>query len=274
MNIQKQDYNPLKKKKVSKLTIIILAGLAVFALYVAAAVGAALDFSGDESGVEFGLFVDNFAHTITAPDVVISALGAGGYAPQMVFFAVVAMGIFALYKYSMIKKRLHRKGVEHGSAMWGDSIEMRSLSDTGKDPKFPHKEPQLKPLLKSDGTRVFDKGGQFVGFLIDNNIVLTEQVYMSLNSRQHLMNLNVLIIGGSGSGKTRFYAKPNILQMNTSVVVTDPKGEILQAVGKSLVEANYELRVLNLIEMAHSNNYNPFHYVYDYDSNLSDAQAL
>jgi type IV secretion system protein VirD4 len=110
--------------------------------------------------------------------------------------------------------------------MWGDSIEMRSLADAGKDPKFPHKEPQLQPLKSPDGSCVFDEGGEFVGVMIDNNIILTEQVYMSLNSRQHLMNLNVLIIGGSGSGKTRFYAKPNIMCLNTSIVVTDPNGTV------------------------------------------------
>jgi type IV secretion system protein VirD4 len=93
---------------------------------------------------------------------------------------------------------------------------------------------------------------------------------MSLNSRQHLMNLNVLIIGGSGSGKTRFYAKPNIMCLNSSFVVTDPKGEIFQSVGKMLFEEGYELKVFNTIEMAYSNNYNPFHYVYDYEGQLSE----
>jgi hypothetical protein len=103
------------------------------------------------------MFAENIAHTLTAPNVVFSALGAGGYAPQMIFFAVVAMGIFALYKYSMIKKRLHRKGVEHGSAEWGSDKEMTSLKDSGKDSKFPHTEPQFKPIMSSDGKRVFDK---------------------------------------------------------------------------------------------------------------------
>ena len=117
---QSKELMPGQKKKINKMTLIILAVLALFVLYLAAAMGAALDMSADNNGdVEFGLFVENIAHTLTAPDIVTSALGAGGYAPQMVFLAAVAMGIFALYKYSMIKKRLHRKGVEHGSAQWG-----------------------------------------------------------------------------------------------------------------------------------------------------------
>ena len=94
-------------------------------------------------------------------------------------------------------------------------------------------------------------------------------MYLSLNAKQHLLNLNVLIIGGSGSGKTRFFAKPNIMQLNTSYVITDPKGEILQSTGKMLTEAGYVVRVLNLIQMDHSNNYNPFHYVYDENGDLS-----
>ena len=229
-----QEYNPHKKKKVSIITIILLAGLVVLVLYLAAAMGAALDISqGVDGKVDFGLFMENFAVVIAVPDVVLAALGngdpsrAGSYAPQMVFFAAVVIGIFALYKYSQIKKRLHRKGSEHGSTKWGDSVEMMSLADVGKDAKFPHKEPQLIPLKSPDGTTVFDENGEFVGVMIDNNIILTEQVYMSLNSRQHLMNLNVLIIGGSGSGKTRFYAKPNILSANTSLVITDPKVLVL-----------------------------------------------
>jgi type IV secretion system protein VirD4 len=269
-----QEYNPHKKKKVSIITIVLLVGLVLIILYFAAAMGAALDISQGSDGVDFGLFMENFAVVIAVPDVALVALGNGGYAPQMIFFAAVAIGIFALYKYSQIKKRLHRKGSEHGSAKWGDEIEMRSLADTGKDAKFPHKEPQLVPLKSPDGTTVFDENGEFVGVMIDNNIILTEQVYMSLNSRQHLMNLNVLIVGGSGSGKTRFYAKPNILSANTSLVITDPKGEILQAVGKFLQQAGFQLRVMNLIEMAHSNNYNPFHYVYDYEGQLSEDSVM
>ncbi len=130
---------------------------------------------------------------------------------------------------------------------------MKSLADKDKKSEF-------KPVLTSDGKRVFDEKGNFVGMIIDNNILLSKELYLSLNSRQHLLNLNVLIIGGSG--KTRFFAKPNIMQLNTSYVITDPKCEILQSTGKMLEMAGYEVRVLNLIQIEHSNNYNPFHYVY------------
>lgn len=97
---------------------------------------------------------------------------------------------------------------------------------------------------------------------------------MSLNTRQHRENLNVLVIGGSGSGKSRFYVKPNIMQLNTSYVVTDPKGELLRSCGRLLKKAGYEIRVFNLIDMSHSNNYNPFNYIYDKDGNISKTYVM
>lgn len=124
--------------------------------------------------------------------------------------------------------------------------------------------------VSPDSHRVYDKDGNFMGVMVDNNILLTKEVFLSLNAKQHLLNFNVLIIGGSGSGKTRFYAKPNIMQLNTSYVITDPKGEILQSCGEMLRAAGYKVRVFNLIQMEHSNNYNPFHYVYDEHGQVSE----
>ena len=262
--------NPGEKKKVSKLNIIIVAGVVAIILFIAAAFGAAMDLSVGRNGkIQKELFVNNLSRVFSSPDVIMKSIKSGGYAIQISFFAAIAVGVFALYKYSQIKRRLHRKNVEHGSAQWGDNKEMNSLKDTGAETK----EPKFKPFKSPDGKRVFDDKGDFVGFMEDNNIILTEEVFMSLNTRQHFKNLNVLIIGGSGSGKTRYYAKPNILQLNTSYVITDPKGEILQAVGDLLVNAGYELKVFNLIEMEHSNNYNPFNYVYDYKGNLSESNV-
>ena len=111
-------------------------------------------------------------------------------------------------------------------------------------------------------------------FETDNNILLTQEVRMSLNTRQHRENLNVLVIGGSGSGKSRFYVKPNIMQLNTSYVVTAPKGELLRSCGRLLKKAGYEIRVFNLIDMSHSNNYNPFNYIYDKDGNISKTYVM
>lgn len=251
-------------RKTSKSTFLIYGIIILLIIIAFWFLGAAMDFAVKPDGkVDINLLGDGLNTVISDPEILFSSLkNKGGYAPKMLFLGVCSTGIYVLYKYTEDKKRLHRKGVEHGSAKWGDEKEMKSLAENKKKPEF-------KPVLTSDGKRVFDKKGNFVGVIIDNNILLTKEVYLSLNSRQHLLNLNVLIIGGSGSGKTRFFAKPNIMQLNTSYVTTDPKGEILQSTGKMLTEAGYEVRVLNLIQMEHSNNYNPFHYVYDHNGDLS-----
>ncbi len=111
-------------------------------------------------------------------------------------------------------------------------------------------------------------------YIIDNNIVLTNDVKMSLNTRQTRKNLNVMVIGGSGSGKSRFYVKPNLMQANTSYVCTDPKGELLRSTGKMLAHYGYKIKVFNLIDMSHSNNYNPFQYIYDVDGNYSATAVI
>ncbi len=94
-----------------------------------------------------------------------------------------------------------------------------------------------------------------------SNKVFSQNVRMGLNGKKHRRNLNTLVIGGSGAGKTRFYAKPNIMQCNTSFVVLDPKGEIIRSVGYLLEENGYEIKVIDLIDMSKSLGYNPFHYI-------------
>ena len=111
-------------------------------------------------------------------------------------------------------------------------------------------------------------------FVRDNNIILTNEVKMSLNTRFTRKNLNVMVIGGSGSGKSRFYVKPNLMQANTSYVCTDPKGELLRSTGKMLEHYGYKIKVFNLIDMTHSHNYNPFNYIYDADGNYSATAVI
>jgi type IV secretion system protein VirD4 len=93
------------------------------------------------------------------------------------------------------------------------------------------------------------------------NKILTQSVRIGLNGRKHRRNLNVLVVGGSGSGKTRFYAKPNVMQANTSFVVLDPKGEILRDTGNLLKAKGYKIKVLDLINLPRSHCYNPFTYL-------------
>lgn len=247
----------------STLAIYIVIGLVIILFFTM--FGAAMDLAlNDDGKIDISLISSGFEKVLADPKMISNAIkNKNSYAPKMLFMGAAIVGIYALYKGTEEKKRLHRRGQEYGSDKWGDKKEMKSLADKSVKPEF-------KPLLTSDGKRVFDEKGNFAGVMIDNNILLTKEVYLSLNSKQHRLNLNVLIIGGSGSGKTRFFAKPNIMQLNTSYVITDPKGEILQSTGKMLQEAGYELRVFNLIQMEHSNNYDPFHYVYDHNGNVSE----
>ena len=124
----------------------------------------------------------------------------------------------------------YRHGEEHGSAKWGTAKEVN------------HKYADKRS---------------------DQNILLTNHVKIGLDGRKHRRNLNVLVVGGSGAGKTRFYAKPNILQANTSFVALDPKGELLRDTGKLLESKGYEIRVLDLINPGLSHCYNPFAYLRD-----------
>ena len=124
----------------------------------------------------------------------------------------------------------YRHGEEHGSAKWGTAKEVnRKYADRHND----------------------------------QNILLTNHVKIGLDGRKHRRNLNVLVVGGSGAGKTRFYAKPNIMQANTSFVALDPKGELLRDTGKLLEAKGYEIRVLDLINPGLSHCYNPFAYLRD-----------
>ena len=95
------------------------------------------------------------------------------------------------------------------------------------------------------------------------NKILSQNVRIGLDGKKHRRNLNTLVIGGSGAGKTRFYAKPNILQCNTSFVCLDPKGELLRDTGNLLEKDGYVIRVIDLIDMSKSHGYNPFAYIQD-----------
>ena len=144
----------------------------------------------------------------------------------LIFLVVYGMSIGVYYS----TRRNYRKGEEHGSAKWGDPRQICR--------KYAEK----------------DKG---------QNVILTQNVRIGLDGRKHRRNLNVLVVGGSGAGKTRFYAKPNVMQANTSYVVLDPKGEILRDTGCLLEQQGYDIKVLDLINTSRSHGFNPFVYLRD-----------
>lgn len=122
-----------------------------------------------------------------------------------------------------------RPGEEHGSAKWGIVSQIVKRYADHKD--------------KS------------------KNLILSQIMRVGLDAKKHRRNLNVLVVGGSGAGKTRFYAKPNIMQCNTSFIIADPKGEMLRSVAPLLLEKGYDVKVFNLITPQNSDGYNPFMYV-------------
>ena len=142
----------------------------------------------------------------------------------LIFLAVYAGGI-ALY-YSTRQNR--RPGEEHGSAQWGNAHALNK--------KYSDKDP-------------------------NNNAILTRHLSMSLSGRKHMRNLLQIIVGGSGSGKTRFVVKPNLMLANASFICTDPKGEIVRAVAPLLLQKGYVVKVFDLIDPSHSDSYNPFRYI-------------
>lgn len=141
----------------------------------------------------------------------------------------VAVRLIIYFKGKNAKK--YRQGMEYGSARWG----------TAQD---------IKPYMDDNP---------------ENNIILTETEGLTMSSRpkqpKYARNKNVVVIGGSGSGKTRFFVKPNLMQMHSSYVVTDPKGTVLLEVGRMLQKGGYEIKILNTINFKKSMHYNPFVYI-------------
>ena len=191
---------------------------------------------------------------LVVPVVWLAVLMAGCYEPGMTIFTLMDafstatknpfslhwtpytmkfIGIFLLLYGGAILfyytgQKNTRPGEEHGSASWGSVREL--------DKKY----------------RDRDAG---------KNVILTQHLQMSMNGKLHRRNLLQIIVGGSGSGKTRFLAKPNLMLANASFIATDPKGEMLRAVGNLFLEEGYVLRVFDLIDPSKSDCYNPFCYI-------------
>lgn len=256
----------MKRKKSDPLMLVIYSAIALFILYFAAALGTAMDLSINEDGtMDFQAFTSSIESTLTDTGTVMSHLvDTSSKAFAFAMFAAFGVGIYALMKYTS-RKRLHRRGVEHGSARWATEKEAKNLADKENTYNTPPITGKILSRKKGQSRQLYET---------DNNILLTQEVRMSLNTRQHRENLNVLVIGGSGSGKSRFYVKPNLMQLNTSYVVTDPKGDLLRSCGQLMKDAGYEIRVFNLIDMSHSNNYNPFNYIYDKDGNVNKTYVM
>ena len=148
------------------------------------------------------------------------------------FIGIIAAALIRLAVYVKGKNtKKYRKGTEYGSARFGNKKDIK---------------PYIDPVFR-------------------NNIPLTKTECITMNSRpknpKYARNKNILVVGGSGSGKTRFFVKPSLMQMHSSYVVTDPKGELLLSCGKLLQRGGYKIKVLNTINFKKSMRYNPFSYI-------------
>ena len=152
--------------------------------------------------------------------------------PLDLLIGIVGAAVIRLLVYVKGKNaKKYRKGMEYGSARWGGAQDIK---------------PYVDPVFQ-------------------NNIILTQTERLMMSSRpkqpKYARNKNVLVIGGSGSGKTRFFVKPNLMQMHSSYVVTDPKGTVLVECGRLLKRGGYKIKVLNTINFKKSMKYNPFAYI-------------
>ena len=177
-----------------------------------------------EDGMNLFLWMGRFSQVLERPFTI-------GWTPYTLKYMLVGLLLYgcgiALY-YSSRENR--RPGEEYGSAKWGSPKELnRKYMD------HRHK---------------------------DANIILTQRVRLGMDGYISQRNMNVLVVGGSGSGKTRFFCKPNIYSANCSYLITDPKGELLRAAGALLAAQGYEVRVFNLIDPSQSDGYNPFSYIH------------
>lgn len=180
--------------------------------------------SGYEDGMNIIELMGRFAEMVERP----FSLRWTGHTLKFMLGAVIAYGVTVLFLFST--KENKRTGEEHGSAQWGSARQL--------DRKYRDKDPE-------------------------RNTVLTQHVSMSLDGRKHRRNLLQIVVGGSGSGKTRFFAKPNLMEANCSYVVCDPKGEMLRSIAPLLLEKGYVVKVFDLIDTEHSNCFNPFAYLHD-----------
>ena len=184
---------------------------------------AAISAYAYEDGMNLFQWMGRFSQVLERPFAI-------GWTPHTLKFMLGSLLLYgcgiALY-YSSRENR--RPGEEYGSAKWGDPKELNQ--------------------------KYMDRQHK------DANIILTQRVRLGMDGYVTQRNTNILVVGGSGSGKTRFFCKPGVYSANCSYLITDPKGELLRSAGGLLAAMGYEVRVFNLIDPSQSDGYNPFSYI-------------
>jgi len=280
--------NGMPKESNSGITLAIYGIIAVIAIIAGCILGYAIDLTlNEEQRIDIMAALNMVETVMNEPkDAFVAALNNGdGYARKGAIVGGLIVLIYYAYT-STTKKRYHRKGVEHGSARWGKKSEKKKL----QDPKdlfnniiyaddiylvIDYKQRDINTGKKTPKKKNTSKGKKNVSNIIEANrkiaIVDEKNKTAEVEDRK---NLNAIVIGGSGTGKSRYFVKPNLLLCNTSFVVTDPAGELLRDCGMSLKRNGYKIKVFNLMNMEHSSNYNPFHYLYDYNGEYNPDNVI
>lgn len=202
--------------------VLLWAALAVFVVWLALLGGGCCG-----EGLRLFEWLNAFSAALEAP----FSIHITPYTKKFVLIALAFYGFAVAWYYS--EKGNRRPGEEHGSAYWGRPKEVCAHFRTKKNDRY---------------------------------LLISKHIRISMNVRalppQHQVNANILVIGGSGAGKTRFFIKPNLMQAECSYIVCDPKGETYRAVGGLLEKMGYEVTIFNLIDMKQSDCYNPFAYLH------------
>lgn len=253
------------KKRFTVSDVIIFCVIVAIALYLCILLGGAMDASVINGNLETSKIPLCFPIVAKHPLQLIKRIpNSSSYVAKMFFIGLITTGLVIAYKFTQDPKRLHRRGEEYGSARWGTPKDAKRIVDKAKPVQHVMTDPET-------GERLTDEDGNYICYQTDNNSILSRELRMSLSpwklsidKRKRLnLNLNVIVVGTPGSGKTRYIVLPNACQLNSSYVFTDPKGEIKRETAQMFLEAGYKVKTFNLIDMAHSNNYNPFEYVFD-----------
>ena len=167
-------------------------------------------------------------------------------------FLLVFAGIWIVKTLWHLNREINHQDIAGGEGGTASFMDAEDLREFQKNFTTPHAEGSILP---------------------DQNICLGDGVFLATDTHKTKLNLNTLTIGGSGTGKTRGFILPNIAQMNSSFVVTDPAGEVLACTGKMLLEHGYRVKIFSTADMLHSNVYNPMDYIYDQNGEPDDAKA-
>ena len=284
------------EKKISPYFYAVVIGC-IAAMPIVMFMGYMLDLSSGDNGqiqiFELLAHSEDYLNEATVNGF-FKAILHGGITTKSAVLGFFASLILIMYVLMGNGKRFHRKGSEHGSARWGSKAEKDIIADTNDfynnvicasdimlvlDRKKRKKNEAENGKKKSDKKKLKGKNVKKNNIAPHDTNIKVSVKDIVLQSKETgkikpMLNLNQVILGGSGTGKSRFFVKPNLLMCNTSYIVTDPSGELVQACGKMLMNHGYKIKVFNLNDMKHSSNYNPFHYLRDYNGEINANNVI